>query len=224
MTRSSDSTRDRDSTANAAVASSSRPDTPNRSLIGTCTPAPASTAWIWQRRPERSPTSLARCRTQPRSSRVAGGAIHASGSRPIRSRSARSAASRSSFFTRRSENIFTPNGCARCTVAPSSARVSAAQYHPYAASSTTSGASPARVITSRRYSGSLEIRTVSRRSPVSVIRTNTLTAPMQIHPDDLPSLVCSAHRGLLESMDVSTSSMSRESRGAEAPPLHHINP
>jgi hypothetical protein len=30
----------RDSTANAAVASSSRPDTPNRSLIGTCTPVP----------------------------------------------------------------------------------------------------------------------------------------------------------------------------------------
>ena len=36
------------------------------------------------------PTSLARCRTSSRSSRVAGGAIHASGSRPIRSRSARS--------------------------------------------------------------------------------------------------------------------------------------
>ena len=51
--------------------------------------------------PERSATSLARCRTSSRSSRVAGGAIHASGSRPIRSRSARSAASRTSFFTRR---------------------------------------------------------------------------------------------------------------------------
>jgi hypothetical protein len=37
----------------------------------------------------------------------------------------------------------------------------------------TSGASPARAITARRYSGSLEIRTVSSRSPVSVIRTNT---------------------------------------------------
>ena len=47
-------------------------------------------------------------------------------------------------------------------------------------------------------------------------------APMQIHPDDLPSRVCFAHRGLLESMDVSTPSMSRESRGAEAPLLHRI--
>jgi DDE superfamily endonuclease len=36
-----------------------------------------------------------------------------SGSRSIRSRSARSAASRSSFFTRRYSNAFTPNGCAR---------------------------------------------------------------------------------------------------------------
>ena len=35
------------------------------------------------------------------------------------------------------------------------------------------GASPARAITARRYSGSLEIRTVSSRSPVSVIRTST---------------------------------------------------
>jgi len=130
MIRSSDSTRERDSTVNVAVVSSSRPDTPNRSLIGTCIPALASTAWIWQRRPERSATSLARCRTQPRSSRVAGGAIHASGSLPIRSKSARSAASRSSFFTRRRPNILTPNGCARCTVAPSSASASAAQYQP----------------------------------------------------------------------------------------------
>ncbi len=32
---------------------------------------------------------------------------------------------------------------------------------------------PGRAITSRRYSQSLEIRTVSRRCPVSVIRTNT---------------------------------------------------
>ena len=87
-------------------------------------------AWTWHFRFDRSPTSFARCRTQPRSSRVAGGAIHASGSRPIRSRSARSAASRSSFFTRRYENIFTPSGCARCTLAPSSARQSAAQYQP----------------------------------------------------------------------------------------------
>ncbi len=35
------------------------------------------------------------------------------------------------------ENIFTPNGCARCTCAPSSARVSAAQHQRYVASSTS---------------------------------------------------------------------------------------
>src|SRR5437773_9907374 len=44
---------------------------------------------------------------------------------------------------------------------------------------------------------------------------------MQIHPDDLPSLVRFTHRGLLESVDVSTPSMSRGSPGAEAP-LHRI--
>ena len=173
ISRSSESTRERDSTGSGQAASSRCPPGPNRSLIGTVIPAPASTACTWHFRLERSPTSLARCRTQPRSSRVAGGAIHASGSRPIRSRSARSAASRWSFFTRRYENIFTPSGCAKCTCAPSSARASAAQYHPYVASSTTSGCSPARAITARRYSGSLEIRTVSNVSPVSVIRTST---------------------------------------------------
>ena len=75
--------------------------TPNRSLTGTLRPHLASTACTLAFNPERNATSLARCRTNSRSSRVAGGAIHASGRRPIRSRSARSAASRSSFFTRR---------------------------------------------------------------------------------------------------------------------------
>jgi hypothetical protein len=46
--------------------------------------------------------------------------------------------------------------------------------------------------------------------------------PMQINADELPSLVDFAHRGLLESLDVSTPSMNRESRGAEAPLLHRI--
>jgi hypothetical protein len=69
------------------TASSCCPPAPNKSLMGTCTPAAAYTAWIWFFRLERSPTSLARCRTQPRNSRVAGGAIQASGSRPIRSKS-----------------------------------------------------------------------------------------------------------------------------------------
>src|SRR5271165_2564692 len=46
------------------------------------------------------------------------------------------------------------SGCARCTLAPSSASVSAAQYQPYVASRTTSGHSSARDITSaNRYRG-----------------------------------------------------------------------
>lgn len=75
------------------------PATPNKSLIDTWTPAPASTACTWFFRFERSVTSLARCRTSSDSSRVAGGAIHVFGRRLIRSRSARSAASHSSFLT-----------------------------------------------------------------------------------------------------------------------------
>ena len=47
--------------------------------------------------------------------------------RPMRNKSASSAASRTSFFTRRYANPFTPNGCARCTWAPASASTSAAQ-------------------------------------------------------------------------------------------------
>ena len=130
MIRNNESTRERDSTGSTAAANNCCPPGANKSLIGTCMPAPASTAWTWHFRLVRSPTSFARWRTQPRNSRVAGGAIQASGSLPIRSRSARSAASRSSFLTRRNENIFTPSGCARCTCAPSSASVSAAQYQP----------------------------------------------------------------------------------------------
>ena len=48
--------------------------------------------------PDRIATSLARCRTSSRSSRTAGDATYASGSRFIRSRSARSAASRWSLL------------------------------------------------------------------------------------------------------------------------------
>ena len=59
---------------------------------------------------------------------LAGGAIHASGSRPSCSSSARSVASRTSFFTRRYSNAFTPSGCARCTWAPAFWRASTAQY------------------------------------------------------------------------------------------------
>src|ERR1039458_7074222 len=66
-------------------------------------------------------------RVSSRSSRTSCGASCASGSRPIRSRSARSAASRTSFLTRRQVSAFAPSGCARCTSAPAAARVSAAQ-------------------------------------------------------------------------------------------------
>ena len=81
---------------------------------------------------------------------------------------------------------------------------------------------PARSITCRRYSGSLEIRTVSNVLAGLGHPHQHRPAPMQIHPDDLLARVLFAHRGLLESMDVSTPSMSRESRGAEAPLLHRI--
>ena len=88
-----------------------QPDHDNHEELSTILDT-AHTAWIWHFRFDRSPTSFARWRTQPRSSRVAGGAIQASGSRPIHSKSARSAASRSSFFTRCNANIFTPGGLA----------------------------------------------------------------------------------------------------------------
>ena len=130
MIRRSDPIRAAYGAASSNRSSSAVPSTPNRSLTATCTPHLASTAWTSALQCERSPTSFARCRTSSRSSRVTGGAIHASGSRPIRNRSARSAASRSSFFTRRYSNAFTPNGCARCTLAPCSRSASTAQYQP----------------------------------------------------------------------------------------------
>ena len=71
-------------------------------------------------------------------------------------------------------NAFTPSGCARCTSAPAAARVSAAQYHPYVASSTTCGDFPARAISRRSSAGLLVIFAVPSRLPSSVIRTSTL--------------------------------------------------
>jgi hypothetical protein len=97
------------SRSNSAV-----PSTPNRSLIKTWMPHLASTA--------RTSAS--------RSSRVASGAIHASGNRPRRSRSARSVATRTSFLTLRYPNAFTPNGWARCTPAPAARIASTAHYQP----------------------------------------------------------------------------------------------
>ena len=62
------------------------------------------------------------------------------------------------LHTRRYSNALTPNGCAKCTCAPRSCNASTAQYQPYVASSTTSGASPARAITVDNRSTSLLIR------------------------------------------------------------------
>ena len=87
-----------------------------------------SNAWgTWAFNPERSATSLAGQRTSSRSSRTSGGAIHASGRRFMRNRSARSEASRASFFTRRYAKPFTPTGWARWTRAPQACRTSTAQ-------------------------------------------------------------------------------------------------
>ena len=58
-------------------------------------------------------------------------------------------------------------------------------------------------------SGSLEIRTVSQPLPGLGHPHQHRPAPMQIDPDELPDPRTSAHRGLLESMDVSTPSMRR---------------
>ena len=55
------------------------------------------TAWTWALKPVRRLDSLSRKRTISRSSRISGGAIHASARRPRRNKSARSRASRSSF-------------------------------------------------------------------------------------------------------------------------------
>jgi hypothetical protein len=81
--------------AGIVTLSSSRfPSTPNRSVIGTQTPPLASTACTSAFHRDRIATNLALCRTSSRSSRVSGSAIQACGRRPIRNRSARSAASR----------------------------------------------------------------------------------------------------------------------------------
>ena len=172
----------------------------------------ASTAWIWALQLLRIPTSLARCRTSSRSSRVAGGAIHASGSRPIRSRSARSRASRSSFFTRRYSNALTPNGCARCTWAPSSCRASTAQYQPYVASSTTSGASPARAITVANRSDVVADPDALQRITVGGHPDDHRPSPVQIDSHELLTRIRFAHKG-------PPSSNGREHRQCQPNPL-----
>src|SRR5665648_710711 len=60
----------------SSPSNNSVPHTPNRSLISTWTPHLASTACTSALQCERNPTSLARCRTNSRSSRVGGGPVH----------------------------------------------------------------------------------------------------------------------------------------------------
>ncbi len=134
---------------------------------------------------------------QLRSSRISAGAIQASGSRPIRSRSARSAASFSSFLARRQVNALTPSGCAKCTSAPAASSVSAAQCQPYVASSTTFGQSPAFAISARSPAGLFSIRAVSSRLPSPGHPHQHRPPPVQVHAHDLPAVKQSSHRGLL---------------------------
>jgi hypothetical protein len=66
----------------------------------------------------RSRTSCARCRSSARSCRIAGGAIHASGSRSARSSCARVAASTLSFFSRAEAIALHCSGCTMCGSKP----------------------------------------------------------------------------------------------------------
>src|SRR4029077_12913138 len=132
-----------------------------------------------------------------------------------------SAASLTSFFTRRYRNPLTPNGCAKCTCAPHACSTSTAQYQPYVASSTTSGSDPACSSCSPSATGSLTIRTAESCSPDSDWRTITDRRRCRSIPTNcLPSY---------SSIGASRGSWSEHpqhplgtSRGAEAPPLHRI--
>jgi hypothetical protein len=101
--------------ARTALRALMRPTSLTRSINSTV--SASSQEMILERPPgpsaDRKATNLARCRTSSRNSRVGVGATHASGSWSIRSRSAGSVASRTSFFTRRDAKLFTPNGFAK---------------------------------------------------------------------------------------------------------------
>src|ERR1700712_2120035 len=72
-------------------------------------------------------------------------------------------------------------------------------------------------MTSRSRSGSLLIRMVSSFSPASDIPPSSARPPVHVHPDALPVLVTSGHRGLPESMVFSNPRITREPRGAGGP-------
>jgi hypothetical protein len=95
----------------------------------------------------------------------------------------------------RPANPRTPSGCARCTCAPAAVSVSAAQYHPYVASSTTLGvlARPGDLLAQLcRAVGDprgLQLPAI-RRHP-----HQHAAAPVQVHPGDLPAVVGFGHKG-----------------------------
>src|SRR6266568_9416161 len=116
-----------------------------------------------------------------------------------------------------------PSGCARCTSAPAAASVSAAQYHPYVASSTTLGCLPARAICLRSSAGLFVIFAVPRRRPSSVIRTSTLRRRCRSMPTTCrPSYAVSIGASLawLETDPLHLPASARE---REAPLLHRIS-
>jgi hypothetical protein len=117
--------------------------------------------------PVRSRHSLWRYRTNSRSCLVESGAIHDSGKDPRRNKLASISASTRSFFTLRFSKPLIPNGCAKCTSTPSSARTSTAQYQPQVASITTTASGPASDTTPASICGELSNRLHHKRLPPS---------------------------------------------------------
>ena len=191
--------------------SSCWPDGPNRSLIVTCTPAPASTAWTWHLRLDRSPTSFARCRTQPRSSRVArrGDPRLGQPTHPQQICQIRGVA----LIIIDPPKTKTPSPPAGAPDAPS--RPARPAHRP---PSTTRKSPPAPPPATRRHatsppastSRSLTIRTVSRCSPGLAHPHQHRAATMQIHtPTNCRPSIDFAHKGppLFDGNNVSTPSM-----------------
>src|SRR6266702_1144686 len=114
-----------------------------------------------------------------------------------------------------------PSGCARCTSAPAAASVSAAQYHPYVASSTTLGCLPARAICLRSSAGLLVIRAVSSFRPSPVIRTSTLRRRCRSIPTTCRPSYASVIVGLPCLVETDASQLPASARSG-GPLLHRI--
>jgi len=111
-----------------------RPNCPpvyDQSQLGSCTANAIAAAIEFDRKKEKLTDFVPSRLFIYYNERVMEGTVpQASGSWPIRSRSARSPASRTSFFTRRYRKPLTPKGCAKCTRAPQACSTSTAQYQP----------------------------------------------------------------------------------------------